>query len=117
MENNPALGAGNGRSLYSFFECKDLSGESEDRQRMASEMAAEIPLVLDSQKLLQKLKQNKLGRIDPFGSIGRLYPYLGTTGEDLNVWFTSAHFESRNDIEEISGAGNNVQLINLFLKI
>ena len=40
---------------------------------------------------------------------------MGTTGEDLNVWFTSAHFESRNDIE-ISGAGNNVQLINLFLE-
>ena len=98
-----------------FLSAKIFQVKVEDHQQMASEMAAEIPLVLDSQKLLQKLKQNKLGGIDPFGSIGRLYPYLGSTGEDLNVWFTSAHFESRNDIE-ISGEGKNVQLINLFLE-
>ena len=101
--------------LILFLSAKIFQVKVKDRQQMAGEMAAEIPLVLDSQKLLQKLKQNKLGGIDPFGSIGRLYPYLGTTGEDLNVWFTSAHFESRNDIE-ISGQGQNVQLINLFLE-
>ena len=110
-----AWGLGMAAVFILFLSAKIFQVKVEDRQRMASEMAAEIPLVLDSQKLLEKLKQNKLGGIDPFGSIGRLYPYLGSTGEDLNVWFTSAHFESRNDIE-ISWEGKNVQLINLFLE-
>ena len=34
---------------------------------------------------------------------------------NLDVWFTSAHFESRSDIE-IKGEGKNVQLINRFLE-
>ena len=47
----------------------------EDKQLMASEMAKEVPLVIESQKLLEKLRQNKLGGIDPFGAIG-----------SMNIW-------------------------------
>ena len=32
----------------------------QDKQFLASEMAAEVPLVIESQKLLEKLRQNKL---------------------------------------------------------
>jgi len=98
-----------------FLGTKIFQVKLEEKQLLASQMAEEIPMVLDSQKLLEKLKQNKLGGIDPFGSIGRLYPFLGETNGDLNVWFTMAHFESRNDLE-IKGEGKNVPAINLFLE-
>jgi hypothetical protein len=77
-------------------------------------MATEVPLVIESRKLLEKLQQNKLGGIDPFGSIGRLYAHLGGTANNLDVWFTSAHFESRNEVE-IKGEGKNIEAINTFI--
>ena len=36
---------------------------------LSQRMAEEVPLVIESQKLLEKLRQNKLGGIDPFGAI------------------------------------------------
>ena len=98
-----------------FLGTKIFQVKLEEKQLMASQMAEEIPMVLDSQRLLEKLKQNKLGGIDPFGSTGRLYPFLGETNGDLNVWFTMAHFETRNDLE-IKGEGKDVPAINLFLE-
>jgi hypothetical protein len=93
---------------------KILGVKLEDKQNLAGEMAMEVPLVIDSQKLLEKLRQNKLGGIDPFGAIGRLYAHLGGPPGDLNVWFTFAHFKSRNEIE-LEGEGKNVESINTFL--
>ena len=63
--------------LVLFLAVKIMGVKLEDKQLMASEMAKEVPLVIESQKLLEKLRQNKLGGIDPFGAIGRLYEYLG----------------------------------------
>ena len=108
-------GLGVAALIILFLGTKIFEVKLKDKQILVNQMAAEIPLVLESQKLLEKLRQNKLGGIDPFGSINRLYPFLGGTEGNLDVWFTSAHFESRSDIE-IKGEGKNVQLINRFLE-
>ena len=65
--------------LVLFLGTKIFEVKVQDKQVLVNQMAAEIPLVLESQKLLEKLRQNKLGGIDPFGSINRLYPFLGGT--------------------------------------
>ena len=101
--------------LVLFLSLKIMGVKLEDKQALANEMAAEVPLVIESQKLLEKLRQNKLGGIDPFGAIGRLYAHLGGTDGNLNVWFTFAHFKSRNEIE-LEGEGKNVEAINTFLE-
>jgi hypothetical protein len=101
--------------LVLFLGVKIMGVKLEDKQKLAEEMAMEVPLVIDSQKLLEKLRQNKLGGIDPFGAIGRLYAHLGGESGDLNVWFTFAHFKSRNEIE-LEGEGKNVESINTFLE-
>ena len=44
---------------------------SQSEQKMKSQ----VPLVLESQSLLEKLKQNQLGGIDPFETIGRVAVY------------------------------------------
>ena len=56
--------------LVLFLAVKIMGVKLQDKQFLASEMAAEVPLVIESQKLLEKLHQNKLGGIDPFGAIG-----------------------------------------------
>ena len=101
--------------LVLFLALKIWEVKLHDREVLASNMANEVPLVLESRKLLEKLQQNKLGGIDPFGSIGRLYTHLGGTANSLNVWFTSAHFESRNEVE-IKGEGKNIESINTFIE-
>jgi len=101
--------------LVLFLGVKIMGVKLEEKQNLASSMAAEVPLVIESQKLLEKLRQNKLGGIDPFGAIGRLYAHLGGPPGDLNVWFTFAHFKSRNEIE-LEGEGKNVEAINTFLE-
>ena len=101
--------------LVLFLGLKIMGVKLEDKQTLANDMAMEVPLVIESQKLLEKLRQNKLGGIDPFGAIGRLYAHLGGAPEDLNVWFTFAHFKSRNEIE-LEGEGKNVEAINTFLE-
>ena len=98
-----------------FLGLKVFQVKLSDRQILASAMGDEVPLVLESKKLLDKLEQNQLGGIDPFGAISRLYPFLGGSGNDLHVWFTSAHFESRREIK-IKGEGKNIESINNFLE-
>ena len=71
--------------------------------------------MLESQKLLEKLHQNKLGGIDPFGALGRLASQRGGQGDQPHVWFTSAHFASRNEII-LEGQGRNVESVNNFIK-
>lgn len=102
-------------ALILFLGLKIFGVNLQDRQALASNMASEVPLVIESRKLLEKLQQNKLGGIDPFGSIGRLYTHLGGTAGNLDVWFTSAHFESRNEIQ-IKGEGKNIESINTFIE-
>ena len=97
-----------------FLGLKIFEVKLAEKQNLANLMASEVPLVLESRKLLEKLQENKLGGIDPFGSIGRLYAHLGGTANNLDVWFTSAHFESRNEVE-IKGEGKNIESINTFI--
>lgn len=101
-------------TLVLFLGLKIFGVKLHEKQTLASNMATEVPLVIESRKLLEKLQQNKLGGIDPFGSIGRLYAHLGGTANNLDVWFTSAHFESRNEVE-IKGEGKNIESINTFI--
>ena len=100
--------------LIAFLGVKIFEVKLEDQQVLSGQMAAQVPLVIESQKLLEKLRQNKLGGIDPFGSIGRLYQHLGGSDDDLHVWFTSAHFESRSAIQ-IKGRGKDIEAINNFI--
>ena len=102
-------------TLILFLGLKIFGVKLQDRQTLALNMATEVPLVIESRKLLEKLQQNKLGGIDTFGSIGRLYNHLGGTANNLDVWFTSAHFESRNEVQ-IKGEGKNIESINTFIE-
>ena len=92
-----------------IFELKQ-NAESE----IAENMAKEVPLVLESQKLLEKLKQNKLGGIDPFGSIGRLTVHRGGDDNRPSLWFSKAHFETRSHMK-LEGEGINVESVNTFI--
>ncbi len=93
-----------------IFENKAIARDSE-----ATEKGMQVPLVLESQKLLEKLRQNKLGGIDPFGSLGRLAAHRGGQGDEPHLWFTNAKFESRNDIF-LEGQGRSVEAVNSFIK-
>ena len=89
----------------------NLDGLNLDEQKMRTQ----VPLVLESQKLLEKLKQNQLGGIDPFGTIGRVTIYRGGGFDNPHVWFSQAHFETRNHVK-IEGEGRNVESINNFIE-
>jgi hypothetical protein len=78
------------------------------------EMSRQVPLVVKARELLHKLKQQKLGGIDPFGSIGRLAAHRGGTLDEPHIWFTNASFDSRNEIK-LEGHGRNVAAINTFI--
>jgi hypothetical protein len=78
-------------------------------------MSEQVPLVLESQKLLEKLKQNQLGGIDPFGTIGRVATYRGGSFDNPHVWFSEAHFETRNHVK-LEGEGRNVESVNNFIE-
>lgn len=88
-----------------------LEGLNLSQQRMKDQ----VPLVLESQRLLEKLKQNQLGGIDPFGTIGRVAIYRGGSFDNPHVWFSHAHFETRNHVK-IEGEGRNVESINNFIE-
>jgi len=70
--------------------------------------------VVKARELLHKLKQQKLGGIDPFRSIGRLAAHRGGTLDAPHIWFSQASFDSRNDIR-LEGQGRNVEAINTFI--
>jgi len=78
-------------------------------------MSRQVPLVLESQKLLEKLKQNQLGGINPFGTIGRVANYRGGSFDNPHVWFSEAHFETRNHVK-LEGEGRNVESVNNFIE-
>jgi len=78
-------------------------------------MSHQVPLVLESQKLLEKLKQNQLGGIDPFGTIGRVAGFRGGSFDNPHVWFSKAHFETRNHVK-LEGEGRNVESVNNFIE-
>jgi len=77
--------------------------------------ARQVPLVIESKKLLEKLKQNKLGGIDPFGTIVRIANFRGGPPERPHIWFSHAHFEARN-LVKIEGEGKNVESVNTFIE-
>ena len=87
----------------------------EDKKLLSQKMAAEVPMVIDSQKLLEKLRQNKLGGIDPFGSLVRFAEHRGGGPDDPNLWFSLAHFESRNEVV-LEGEGKTIEAINNFIE-
>ena len=78
-------------------------------------MSRQVPLVLESQKLLEKLRQNQLGGINPFGTIGRVANYRGGSFDNPHVWFSEAHFETRNHVK-LEGEGRNVEYVNNFIE-
>ena len=88
---------------------------SSSKALVSKQMFAEVPKVREDQKLLEKLRQNKLGGIDVFGALGRLGAHrrIGADGPDL--WFSEAHFESRNEVK-LEGQGKNVEAINNFIE-
>jgi len=97
-----------------FIGLKVVSTELVNMGQHVDEMKRQAPLVIKSRELLKKLRQQKLGGIDPFYSIGRLAGFRGGTLDSPHVWFTEAHFESRNHIK-LEGEGRNVEAINTFL--
>jgi len=100
--------------LLSFVTFKVLELKQRAQSLTADDMAKEVPLVLESQKLLEKLKQNKLGGIDPFGAIARLTIHRGGTTDRPSLWFSKAHFETRNHVK-LEGEGVNVESVNTFI--
>ncbi len=100
--------------FLSFVTCKIFELKQRAQSQAADKMAMEVPLVLESQKLLEKLRQNKLGGIDPFGSIARLSIHRGGTTDRPSLWFSKAHFETRNHVK-LEGEGINVESVNTFI--
>ena len=86
----------------------------QEKREQSGEMSRQVPLVLESQKLLEKLKQNKLGGIDPFGALGRVAVHRGGSANNPDLWFSLAHFETRSHVK-LEGEGKNVESINTFL--
>ena len=98
-----------------FLGVKIAEVKLDDKKTIAQRMAAEVPLVIESQKLLEKLKQNKLGGIDPFGALGRVAVHRGGSGDQPALWFTKAHFDSRNEIT-LEGSAKTVEAVNNFVE-
>ena len=100
--------------LLGFVGLKIFELKQGHESEIAESMAKEVPLVLESQKLLEKLKQNKLGGIDPFGAIARLSGHRGGTASQPSLWFSKAHFETRSHVK-LEGEGINVESVNTFI--
>ena len=101
--------------LLAFAGIKIMGVKLEDRKFLGQRMAQEVPLVIESQKLLEKLRQNKLGGIDPFGALVRVAVHRGGTNDNPNLWFEMAHFENRNQVK-LKGQGKTVEAINNFIE-
>ncbi len=101
--------------VIAFLGVKIAELKLDDKKIVAQRMAGEVPLVIESQKLLEKLKQNKLGGIDPFGTLGRVAVHRGGGGDQPALWFTKAHFESRNEIT-LEGSAQTVEAVNTFVE-
>jgi len=101
--------------LLVFAGIKIMGVKLEERKLLSQKYAEEVPLVIESQKLLEKLRQNKLGGIDPFGALIRVAVHRGGIAGDPNLWFSLAHFESRNEVR-LEGEGKTIEAINTFIK-
>ncbi len=101
--------------LLAFAGIKIMGVKLEDRKILSQRMAQEVPLVIESQKLLEKLRQNKLGGIDPFGALVRVAEHRGGSTDNPNLWFSMAHFESRNEVK-LEGEGKTIEAINTFIE-
>lgn len=101
--------------LLAFAGIKIMGVKLEDKKLLSQQMAAEVPMVIESQKLLEKLRQNKLGGIDPFGALLRFAEYRGGSEDNPNLWFSMAHFESRNEVA-LEGEGKTIEVINNFIE-
>ena len=110
-----AWGVGVAALVVAFVGIRVFENKALARDAEATDMGAQVPLVMESQKLLEKLRQNKLGGIDPFGSLGRLAAYRGGQGDQPHLWFTNARFDSRNEIM-LEGQGQDVPAVNSFIK-
>ena len=110
-----AWGVGVAALVVAFVGIRIFENKALARDAEATDMGAQVPLVMESQKLLEKLRQNKLGGIDPFGSLGRLAAHRGGQGDEPHLWFTSARFDSRNEIM-LEGQGQDVPAVNSFIK-
>jgi hypothetical protein len=88
---------------------------AKDKALQSKVMFSEVPKVREDQKLLEKLRQNKLGGIDVFGALGRLAEHRGVGLDGPDLWFSEAHFESRNEVR-LEGQGKNVEAINNFIE-
>ena len=64
---------------------------------------------------MEKLRQNKLGGIDPFGAIVRMANQRTGSDDDSDVTFTHAYFESRNEVK-LEGEGKTIEAINTFIE-
>ncbi len=100
--------------LLCFITVEVFQLKQDAESEISANMAREVPLVLESQKLLEKLKQNKLGGIDPFGAIARLTVHRGGTEDRPSLWFSKAHFETRSHVK-LEGEGINVESVNTFI--
>ena len=101
--------------LLVFAGIKIMGVKLEERKLLSQKYAEQVPLVIESQKLLEKLRQNKLGGIDPFGALIRVAVHRGGIAGDPNLWFSLAHFESRNEVR-LEGEGKTIEAINTFIK-
>ena len=101
--------------LLVFAAIKIAGVRLQEKQNLSQQMAAEVPLVIESQKLLEKLRQNKLGGIDPFGAIVRMANQRTGSNDDSDLTFTHAHFESRNEVK-LEGEGKTIEAINTFIE-
>jgi len=97
-----------------FIGIRISASQVEKMGHEAAVMSRQVPLVVKARELLHKLKQQKLGGIDPFRSIGRLAAHRGGTLDAPHIWFSQASFDSRNDIR-LEGQGRNVEAINTFI--
>ena len=100
--------------LLTFLGVQFADIKLDEQTKTSNEMALQVPLVLESQKLLEKLRQNKLGGIDPFGALGRVAIHRGGSNDNPDLWFSLAHFETRSHVK-LEGEGKNVESINTFL--
>ena len=101
--------------VFGFVGLKILDLQLQAYAEKEQWMSSQVPLVLESQKLLEKLKQNQLGGINPFGTIGRVANYRGGSFDNPHVWFSEAHFETRNHVK-LEGEGRNVESVNNFIE-
>ena len=110
-----ALYASSAAMLLAFAGIKIMGEELKGLKIRSQEYAEEVPLVIESQKLLEKLRQNKLGGIDPFGALIRVAVHRGGNADNPSLWFSLAHFQSRNEVK-LEGEGKTIEAINTFIK-